>query len=78
MVGRDWLSPVQGSGHADEIETMGCIANKPYGDQHDEGDENIAAGHLELLIVGEGLTDGEARGLPSGREAGEDRADSQD
>lgn len=78
IVRRDWLSAMQGPGYADEIETMGCVANKPYGDQHDEGDEKIATGHLGLLVVGEGLTDGEARGLPGGRQAGEDGADSQD
>ena len=75
---RIWLSPMQGSGCRDNIEIMGCVARNPDGNQHDDGDENSATGHFGFLVVGEGLTDGEARGLPSGREAGEDRADSQD
>ena len=75
---RIWLSPMQGSGCPDNIEIMGCIARNPEGNQHDDGDENNATGHFGFLVVGEGLTDGEARGLPGGRQAGEDRADSQD
>jgi hypothetical protein len=56
----------------------GLHSQPPYVDQHDESDENVATGHLGLLIVGEGLADGEARGLPGGCQAGEDRSDGQD
>lgn len=69
---------MHGPGQPNEIEGVGGIANKSDGDQHDEGGEDGTTGHFGFLVVGEGLTDGEASGLAGGRQAGEDRADSQD
>jgi hypothetical protein len=69
---------MHGPGYPNEIERVGCIANKPNGDQHDEDGDYGTTGHFGFLIVRKGLADGQASSLMGGSQAGEDRPDGQD